>query len=167
LIGLLFGAEPLGGYMAGVCVSGVMWAIFQNNAGGAWDNAKKSFEAGVEIDGEMTFKGSEAHKAAVTGDTVGDPFKDTSGPSMNILIKLTCLIGLVMAPLLGDGHSSDVLHVEVQMERTDEGMAKGTLTVVTDQDGQEVEQVKVFEGTATEVQEAITTAESKLGVTKK
>ena len=167
LIGLLFGAEPLGGYMAGVCVSGVMWAIFQNNAGGAWDNAKKSFEAGVEIDGEMTFKGSEAHKAAVTGDTVGDPFKDTSGPSMNILIKLTCLIGLVMAPLLGDDHSSDVVHVEVQMERTDEGMAKGTLTVVTDQDGQEVEQVKVFEGTATEVQEAITTAESELGVTKK
>jgi K(+)-stimulated pyrophosphate-energized sodium pump len=165
-IGLLFGAEPLGGYMAGVCVSGVMWAIFQNNAGGAWDNAKKSFEAGVEIDGEMTFKGSEAHKAAVTGDTVGDPFKDTSGPSMNILIKLTCLIGLVMAPLLGDGHSSDVLHVEVQMERTDEGMAKGTLTVVTNQDGQEVEQVKVFEGTAAEVQEAITTAEGELGVTK-
>ena len=165
-IGLLFGAEPLGGYMAGVCVSGVMWAIFQNNAGGAWDNAKKSFEAGVEIDGEMTFKGSEAHKAAVTGDTVGDPFKDTSGPSMNILIKLTCLIGLVMAPLLGDGHGSDVLHVEVQMERTDEGMAKGSLTVVTDQDGQKVEQVKVFEGTATEVQEAITTAENELGVKK-
>ncbi|MEH6408223.1 MAG: sodium-translocating pyrophosphatase, partial [Leeuwenhoekiella sp.] len=79
LVGLIFGAEPLGGYMAGVCVSGVMWAIFQNNAGGAWDNAKKSFEAGVEIDGKMTFKGSEAHKAAVTGDTVGDPFKDTSG----------------------------------------------------------------------------------------
>ena len=166
-IGLLFGAEPLGGYMAGVCVSGVMWAIFQNNAGGAWDNAKKSFEAGVEIDGEMTYKGSEAHKAAVTGDTVGDPFKDTSGPSMNILIKLTCLIGLVMAPLLGNGHSSDdVLHVEVQMERNDEGMAKGTLTVVTNQDGQEVEQVKVFEGTVTEVQEAITTAEGELGVTK-
>ena len=166
-IGLLFGAEPLGGYMAGVCVSGVMWAIFQNNAGGAWDNAKKSFEAGVEIDGEMTYKGSEAHKAAVTGDTVGDPFKDTSGPSMNILIKLTCLIGLVMAPLLGNGHSSDdVLHVEVQMERNDEGMAKGTLTVVTNQDGQEVEQVKVFEGTVTEVQEAITSAEGELGVTK-
>jgi K(+)-stimulated pyrophosphate-energized sodium pump len=95
-------AEVLGGYMAGVCVSGVLWAIFQNNAGGAWDNAKKSFEAGVEINGEMTFKGSEAHKAAVTGDTVGDPFKDTSGPSMNILIKLTCLIGLVIAPILGD-----------------------------------------------------------------
>ena len=99
-------AEMLGGYMAGVTVSGVLWAIFQNNAGGAWDNAKKSFEAGVEINGEMTYKGSDAHKAAVTGDTVGDPFKDTSGPSMNILIKLTCLIGLVIAPILG-GHSDD------------------------------------------------------------
>ena len=100
-------AEMLGGYMAGVTVSGVLWAIFQNNAGGAWDNAKKSFEAGVEINGEMTYKGSEAHKAAVTGDTVGDPFKDTSGPSMNILIKLTCLIGLVIAPILGGGHVSE------------------------------------------------------------
>ena len=99
-------AEMLGGYMAGVTVSGVLWAIFQNNAGGAWDNAKKSFEAGVEINGEMTYKGSEAHKAAVTGDTVGDPFKDTSGPSMNILIKLTCLVGLVIAPILGGGHVS-------------------------------------------------------------
>ena len=100
-------AEMLGGYMAGVTVSGVLWAIFQNNAGGAWDNAKKSFEAGVEINGEMTYKGSEAHKAAVTGDTVGDPFKDTSGPSMNILIKLTCLIGLVIAPMLGGSHGTD------------------------------------------------------------
>ncbi len=109
LVPLMFGADPawaaetLGGYMAGVTVSGVLWAIFQNNAGGAWDNAKKSFEAGVEIDGEMTYKGSDAHKAAVTGDTVGDPFKDTSGPSMNILIKRTCLVGLVIAPILG-GH---------------------------------------------------------------
>ncbi len=100
-------AEMLGGYMAGVTVSGVLWAIFQNNAGGAWDNAKKSFEAGVEINGEMTYKGSEAHKAAVTGDTVGDPFKDTSGPSMNILIKLTCLIGLVIAPILGGIHHNE------------------------------------------------------------
>ncbi len=99
-------AEMLGGYMAGVTVSGVLWAVFQNNAGGAWDNAKKSFEAGVEINGEMTYKGSDAHKAAVTGDTVGDPFKDTSGPSMNILIKLTCLIGLVIAPILGNGHEA-------------------------------------------------------------
>ena len=100
LMGLIFGAEPLGGYMAGVCVSGVMWAIFQNNAGGAWDNAKKSFEAGVEINGEMTYKGSDAHKAAVTGDTVGDPFKDTSGPSLNILIKLMSVVSLVIAPLI-------------------------------------------------------------------
>lgn len=101
-------AEMLGGYMAGVTVSGVLWAVFQNNAGGSWDNAKKSFEAGVMINGEMTYKGSDAHKAAVTGDTVGDPFKDTSGPSMNILIKLTCLIGLVIAPILGEGvHGSD------------------------------------------------------------
>ncbi|MBL4651840.1 MAG: sodium/proton-translocating pyrophosphatase, partial [Flavobacteriales bacterium] len=110
-------AEMLGGYMVGVTVSGVLWAIFQNNAGGAWDNAKKSFEAGVMINGEMTYKGSEAHKAAVTGDTVGDPFKDTSGPSMNILIKLTCLIGLVIAPILGE-HNSDAQAeaVETQAE---------------------------------------------------
>lgn len=113
IIGFVMGPEALGAYMAGVAVSGVMWAIFQNNAGGAWDNAKKSFEAGVVINGEMTYKGSEAHKAAVTGDTVGDPFKDTSGPSMNILIKLTCLVGLVIAPILGEvygtgGHGSDV-----------------------------------------------------------
>ena len=113
-------AEMLGGYMAGVAVSGVLWAIFQNNAGGAWDNAKKSFEAGVMIDGEMTYKGSDAHKAAVTGDTVGDPFKDTSGPSMNILIKLTCLVGLVIAPILGEGHhdagAESATHTEVRQE---------------------------------------------------
>ena len=109
-------AEMLGGYMAGVAVSGVLWAIFQNNAGGAWDNAKKSFEAGVMIDGEMTFKGSEAHKASVTGDTVGDPFKDTSGPSMNILIKLTCLVGLVIAPILGGGHDSHAAGEATQTE---------------------------------------------------
>ena len=113
-------AETLGGYMAGVTVSGVLWAIFQNNAGGAWDNAKKSFEAGVEIDGEMTYKGSDAHKAAVTGDTVGDPFKDTSGPSMNILIKLTCLVGLVIAPILGGGHGEGhAEEAESNTERTE------------------------------------------------
>ncbi|WP_099366917.1 sodium-translocating pyrophosphatase [Sphingobacterium sp. 1.A.4] len=108
IVGFVMGAEALGAYMAGVAVSGVLWAIFQNNAGGAWDNAKKSFEAGVMINGEMTFKGSEAHKAAVTGDTVGDPFKDTSGPSMNILIKLTCLVGLVIAPILGGHHLKEM-----------------------------------------------------------
>ncbi|MDG1823079.1 MAG: sodium-translocating pyrophosphatase [Flavobacteriaceae bacterium] len=164
IIGLLFGAEPLGGYMAGVCVSGVMWAIFQNNAGGAWDNAKKSFEAGVEIDGEMTYKGSDAHKAAVTGDTVGDPFKDTSGPSMNILIKLTCLIGLVLAPLLGDGHSesSEPIHVDVHIERTDEGFAKGTITVVSVENGKEIEKVQVFKGSEEEVKMSLATAEKTL-----
>ena len=125
VVGLLFGAEPLGGYMAGVCVSGVMWAIFQNNAGGAWDNAKKSFEAGVMIDGKMTYKGSPAHDAAVTGDTVGDPFKDTSGPSMNILIKLTCLVGLVIAPILaqmsGNAHGEEKQEVvkEVVIEKVE------------------------------------------------
>ncbi len=103
IVGFVMGAEALGGYMAGVTVSGVLWAIFQSNAGGAWDNAKKSFEKGVEINGEIFYKGSNPHKAAVTGDTVGDPFKDTSGPSMNILIKLTCLVGLAIAPMLG-GH---------------------------------------------------------------
>ncbi|MBF4466666.1 sodium-translocating pyrophosphatase [Flavobacterium sp. LC2016-12] len=128
-------AEMLGGYMAGVTVSGVLWAVFQNNAGGAWDNAKKSFEAGVMINGEMTYKGSDAHKAAVTGDTVGDPFKDTSGPSMNILIKLTCLIGLVIAPILGEGHSSSNIAEKdscCKMEMHASGMSKcGDLSGMT------------------------------------
>ena len=131
-------AEMLGGYMAGVTVSGVLWAIFQNNAGGAWDNAKKSFEAGVEINGEMTFKGSDAHKASVTGDTVGDPFKDTSGPSMNILIKLTCLIGLVIAPILGN-HGEDLaafdlnksVEKNVILAVNDENPEKSSLTIIT------------------------------------
>lgn len=116
IVGFVMGPEALGAYMAGVTVSGVLWAIFQNNAGGAWDNAKKSFEAGVMINGEMTYKGSEAHKAAVTGDTVGDPFKDTSGPSMNILIKLTCLIGLVIAPILGEVYGTGGHAAETKIE---------------------------------------------------
>lgn len=122
IIGFVMGPEALGAYMAGVCVSGVVWAIFQNNAGGAWDNAKKSFEAGVEINGEKFFKGSEPHKAAVIGDTVGDPFKDTSGPSMNILIKLTCLVGLTIAPILGElygsvKHETPIQNMQQQMEQ--------------------------------------------------
>ena len=96
-------AEILGGLLAGVTVSGVLLGMFQNNAGGAWDNAKKSFEAGVEINGKMEYKGSDAHKASVTGDTVGDPFKDTSGPSMNILIKLMSIVSLVIAPHINVG----------------------------------------------------------------
>jgi len=100
LIGFTLGPEALGGFLAGATVSGVLMGIFQNNAGGAWDNAKKSFEKGVEINGEMFYKKSEPHKASVTGDTVGDPFKDTSGPSMNILIKLMSIVSLVLAPTL-------------------------------------------------------------------
>jgi K(+)-stimulated pyrophosphate-energized sodium pump len=98
VVGFAFGPEVLGGMLAGVTVSGVLLGMFQNNAGGAWDNAKKSFEAGVEINGKMQYKGSDAHKASVTGDTVGDPFKDTSGPSMNILIKLMSIVALIIAP---------------------------------------------------------------------
>ncbi len=163
IIGLIFGAEPLGGYMAGVCVSGVMWAIFQNNAGGAWDNAKKSFEAGVEINGEMTFKGSDAHKAAVTGDTVGDPFKDTSGPSMNILIKLTCLVGLVIAPLLAEGHNaSEGAHKEeirkeirVKVSSDDAGLMTAVIERTTSENGKEVVDTQTIQGTETEVQVAL------------
>lgn len=100
IVGFIFGPEVLGGLLAGVTVSGVLMGIFQNNAGGAWDNAKKSFEKGVEINGEIYYKKSEPHKASVTGDTVGDPFKDTSGPSMNILIKLMSIVSLVIAPYI-------------------------------------------------------------------
>ncbi|MDB0027417.1 sodium-translocating pyrophosphatase [Flavobacteriales bacterium] len=125
-------AEMLGGYMAGVTVSGVLWAIFQNNAGGAWDNAKKSFEAGVMINGEMTHKGSAAHEAAITGDTVGDPFKDTSGPSMNILIKLTCLIGLVIAPILGEGHDTSNTHTEEVSEAIEMTIEATEVEIISD-----------------------------------
>jgi len=163
-------AEMLGGYMAGVTVSGVLWAIFQNNAGGAWDNAKKSFEAGVEINGEMTYKGSEAHKAAVTGDTVGDPFKDTSGPSMNILIKLTCLIGLVIAPILG-GHavhetaSQEVtkeIRVEVITASDDQENVEATVVAVTTNNGEVVTNTQTIEGSEKEVQEKIDAIVSEL-----
>ena len=151
-------AEMLGGYMAGVTVSGVLWAIFQNNAGGAWDNAKKSFEAGVEINGVMTYKGSEAHKAAVTGDTVGDPFKDTSGPSMNILIKLTCLIGLVIAPILG-GHPSEEAHasqdVNVEVLYNSGDLAEATISKTTVINGTEVVVEKSITGTEKDVEEAV------------
>ena len=164
IIGILFGAEPLGGYMAGVCVSGVMWAIFQNNAGGAWDNAKKSFEAGVEINGVMTFKGSDAHKAAVTGDTVGDPFKDTSGPSMNILIKLTCLVGLVIAPLLGNGHSvpaENQVNVQVEVVGGEEAVS-ATITYTQLVNGVTTKLVEEFTGSEAEVQEQLKAFEAKV-----
>lgn len=104
IIGFAFGPEVLGGFLAGATVSGVLLGMFQNNAGGAWDNAKKSFEKGVDINGQIYYKGSDPHKASVTGDTVGDPFKDTSGPSMNILIKLMSIVSLVIAPTLANLH---------------------------------------------------------------
>ncbi|AVR45466.1 sodium-translocating pyrophosphatase [Christiangramia fulva] len=165
-------AEMLGGYMAGVTVSGVLWAIFQNNAGGAWDNAKKSFEAGVMINGEMTYKGSDAHKAAVTGDTVGDPFKDTSGPSMNILIKLTCLIGLVLAPILGNHTETDIPHEEetaaviqqgngmyIQEMNVDmyekNGETVAEVKVVRTENGEKTTRNYTFNGTEEEVKKSI------------
>lgn len=109
-----FGVESLGGMLAGVTVCGVLMAIFQSNAGGAWDNAKKSFEEGVEINGQMYYKKSDPHKAAVVGDTVGDPFKDTSGPSLNILLKLMSVVALVIAPLLAKSDDSTALKEDHQ-----------------------------------------------------
>ncbi|MBC7615025.1 MAG: sodium-translocating pyrophosphatase [Pedobacter sp.] len=122
LVGFTLGPEVLGGLLAGVTVSGVLMGIFQSNAGGAWDNAKKSFEKGVEINGEMYYKKSEPHKASVTGDTVGDPFKDTSGPSMNILIKLMSIVSLVIAPYIAisaaDATRSTEIIKEVRITKT-------------------------------------------------
>jgi K(+)-stimulated pyrophosphate-energized sodium pump len=125
-IGFAFGPEALGGFLAGATVSGVLMGMFQNNAGGAWDNAKKSFEKGVEINGEVFYKKSEPHKASVTGDTVGDPFKDTSGPSMNILIKLMSIVSLVIAPTLaqmnpeGNKKAHGAVEMTVTMDATEE-----------------------------------------------
>ena len=132
IVGFAFGPEVLGGTLAGITVSGVLMGIFQNNAGGAWDNAKKSFEKGVMIDGVMQYKGSDAHKASVTGDTVGDPFKDTSGPSMNILIKLTSIVALVIAPHISnnpDHSQANVEKVEVKKE-------------ITYEDGKKIEKIE-------------------------
>jgi K(+)-stimulated pyrophosphate-energized sodium pump len=130
VVGFVFGPEVLGGLLAGVTVSGVLMGMFQNNAGGAWDNAKKSFEAGVEINGKMEYKGGEAHKASVTGDTVGDPFKDTSGPSMNILIKLMSIVALIIAPhiSLKPNHGAPPKSApKAQIERTVESQTERKL----------------------------------------
>ena len=137
LIGFILGPEALGGFLAGATVSGVLMGIFQNNAGGAWDNAKKSFEKGVEINGEVFYKKSEPHKASVTGDTVGDPFKDTSGPSMNILIKLMSIVSLVIAPTLAQMHPTGTSkiqkNVEISIINTDSSKAEISMMEGPDQ----------------------------------
>ena len=159
IVGFTFGPEVLGGVLAGVTVSGVMMGIFQNNAGGAWDNAKKSFEQGVEINGVMQYKGSEAHHASVTGDTVGDPFKDTSGPSMNILIKLMSIVSLVIAPhiAMNDAHSSENLEMHVVAQEVEviatEGVNHLSVEVVSIkiEDGKEIESIEHYEGPTEDV----------------
>lgn len=133
IVGYIFGPEVLGGTLAGVTVSGVLMGIFQNNAGGAWDNAKKSFEKGAIINGETFYKGTEPHKAAVTGDTVGDPFKDTSGPSMNILIKLMSIVSLVIAPHISvnkEHHHSEVTSPEKEVAITIEKSVENPVEMV-------------------------------------
>ncbi len=131
IVGFAFGPEALGGLLAGITVSGVLMGMFQNNAGGAWDNAKKSFEKGVIIDGKEFKKGSEPHKAAVTGDTVGDPFKDTSGPSMNILIKLTSIVALIIAPHISlKDHGAMPAPSNSNMENMPKGSSDASLPVV-------------------------------------
>ncbi|RWU10090.1 sodium-translocating pyrophosphatase [Pedobacter chitinilyticus] len=141
IVGFVFGPEVLGGLLAGVTVSGVLMGIFQSNAGGAWDNAKKSFEKGVEINGEMYYKKSEPHKASVTGDTVGDPFKDTSGPSMNILIKLMSIVSLVIAPYIAisasDATNNTGMEVkkEIRVQKTVDSLGNETIdTLVNETD---------------------------------
>ena len=152
IIGFSFGPEVLGGFLAGATVSGVLMGMFMNNAGGAWDNAKKSFEKGVEINGEMFYKKSEPHKASVTGDTVGDPFKDTSGPSMNILIKLMSIVSLVIAPTLaamyGSGTTKHVMPAkttqQIQILKND-STNTAALTVTADADALKAPTDKLIE----------------------
>ncbi len=155
LIGFTLGPEALGGFLAGATVSGVLMGIFQNNAGGAWDNAKKSFEKGVEINGEMFYKKSEPHKASVTGDTVGDPFKDTSGPSMNILIKLMSIVSLVLAPTLAHMHPTSSATtisktVEISVINTDstKAIADSAMTVTITADSKTLVQALQEDGLA-------------------
>ncbi len=132
IIGFLLGPEALGGFLAGATVSGVLMGMFQNNAGGAWDNAKKSFEKGVEINGQKHFKGSDPHKASVTGDTVGDPFKDTSGPSMNILIKLMSIVSLVVAPTLAEMFDTKNSEAEAAKPKIEQSIPLTALKAVSD-----------------------------------
>mgnify|MGYP004701170675 FL=1 len=179
LVGFIGGPEMLGGLLAGVTVSGVLMAIFQSNAGGAWDNAKKMFEGGVDIQGKTYYKGSEAHKAAIVGDTVGDPFKDTSGPSLNILLKLMSVVALVIAPSIAlekiqtitepiavevkmtdiNVTSNDTLaidnNIKVEMKILDAGKVSANVKVTKTINGEIVTEEHVFNGTKEEVQAQI------------
>jgi K(+)-stimulated pyrophosphate-energized sodium pump len=166
-VGFIGGAEMLGGLLAGVTTTGVVMAIFQSNAGGAWDNAKKMIE-------EQGKKGTVAHKAAVVGDTVGDPFKDTSGPSLNILLKLMSVVALVIAPSIaldavevtnysnGKGATEVVAkeiskEVKVEMTKNDDGTAKATVTTTTTENGEVLTDVKIIEGLEEEVKTQLET----------
>ena len=168
-IGFIGGAEMLGGLLAGVTTCGVLMAIFQSNAGGAWDNAKKMIEA----DGR---KGSDAHKAAVVGDTVGDPFKDTSGPSLNILLKLMSVVALVIAPSIAlnvdevtayaEAGMSSSKEVKVTLESNDEGVYTATVMTVTNENGEQTMNEQIFEGTEEEVKANIEALNKKSESTK-
>ena len=171
LIGFTLGPEALGGFLAGATVSGVLMGIFQNNAGGAWDNAKKSFEKGVEINGEMFYKKSEPHKASVTGDTVGDPFKDTSGPSMNILIKLMSIVSLVLAPTLAKMHPTGATEtisktVEISVINTDstKAIADSSVTVTISADAKTLVQALQEDGLAPKDNVNIQVKDGKISV---
>ena len=169
LIGFTMGPEALGGFLAGATVSGVLMGIFQNNAGGAWDNAKKSFEKGVEINGEMFYKKSEPHKASVTGDTVGDPFKDTSGPSMNILIKLMSIVSLVIAPSLAQLHPTKAMEtksqlVEIAITNTDSTMTDSSTTVTITADTKTLVQALIEDGLASKENINIQVLDGKISV---
>ena len=172
LIGFTMGPEALGGFLAGATVSGVLMGIFQNNAGGAWDNAKKSFEKGVEINGEMFYKKSEPHKASVTGDTVGDPFKDTSGPSMNILIKLMSIVSLVIAPSLAQLHPTKAMEeiksqkVEIAVFKTDSSanMTDSSTTVTITADTKTLVQALIEDGLASKENINIQVLDGKISV---
>jgi len=168
LVGFIGGAEMLGGLLAGVTVTGVLMAIFQSNAGGAWDNAKKMIEEGVTIDGVPYGKGSVPHKASVVGDTVGDPFKDTSGPSLNILLKLMSVVALVIAPSIAlsadkmEAHNSKAVTIElheemktnsskelmkeVRVEVLDNGEKTATVTTTTIENGEKKVETKILKG---------------------
>ncbi|MCL7754545.1 sodium-translocating pyrophosphatase [Polaribacter sp. Z022] len=150
-VGFIGGAEMLGGVLAGVTTCGVLMAIFQSNAGGAWDNAKKTIE-------EQGRKGSEAHKAAVVGDTVGDPFKDTSGPSLNILLKLMSVVALVIAPSIAmnssavSNHNETKKEVKVEIKQTSGDLAMATITTTKTIDGKITEEIQKIEGTVAEIE---------------